>query len=92
VRKWQGMGPRETETFHIASSLWMIDWNTHPTEKRSPAFFSIKVYSAEGKLIGSPAKTKGEDLDSALMNGSGDYYLIIETSQKYTVSVKVQRQ
>jgi hypothetical protein len=90
VREWQGTGPKQTETFQIPSYLWMIDWNTLP-RGGSPALFSIKVYSADGKFIGSAAKAGGKGIDRAFMNNSGDYYLVIETNQKYSVSVRAQQ-
>jgi hypothetical protein len=90
VNRWEGSGSKQTEVFHIPSYLWMIGWNTVPTSNR-PAFFSIKVYSVDGTFIRYAAKAMGEDFDRTFIKSSGDYYLVIDTAQKYTVFVSAQK-
>ncbi len=90
VSLWEGSGPKQTEAFHIPSYLWMIGWNTVPTSNR-PAFFSIKVYSADGTFIRYAAKAMGEDFDRTFIRSSGTYYLVIDTAQKYTVFVGAKK-
>jgi hypothetical protein len=90
VIKWHGTGTKQTETFQISSNLWMVDWNTVPTGG-SPGLFSIKVNSAKGKSIGFAANTKGEDRGRTFIKNKGDYYLVIETKQKYMVTVMARQ-
>jgi hypothetical protein len=90
VIKRHGTGTKQTETFQISSNLWMVDWNTVPTGG-SPGLFSIKVNSAKGKSIGFAANTKGEDRGRTFIKNKGDYYLVIETKQKYMVTVMARQ-
>lgn len=90
VNRWEGSEPKQTEVFNITSNLWLIGWKTVPTGSK-PTIFLIKVYRADGTFICNAAKAMGEDFDRTFIRGSGTYYLVIDTAQKYTVFVGAQK-
>lgn len=90
VNRWEGIEPKQTEVFNITSNQWLIGWETVPTGSK-PTILLIKVYRADGTFICNAAKAMGEDLDRTFIRGSGTYYLVIDTAQKYTVFVGAEK-
>lgn len=86
IARWKGKSTKNTETFHIPSHEWRISWSTYGDMN-----FTICVYRSDGSLVGLAANVIGEDRDSSLMRGTGDYYLAIYTSQPYVVTVEAKR-
>lgn len=88
IKIWEGVEPRQTETFSVPSSKWAIDWITAPMDG-SPGNFAVKVYSADGNLVQLITDERGPDKGSMVLNSPGKYYLRINSTQKYKVVVKV---
>lgn len=82
VAQWQGKAKKNTETFNISSSEWRIRWST------KSGHFSIATYTADGSYIDLVVNIIGENKDSSIMRGAGDYYLTISASQPYIVIVE----
>ena len=87
VINFEGNGIKNTETFHISSDEWKIYWDTKPGQYGNMNF-QIFVYNSNGALVSVAANVIGEDSDSSIMRGSGDYYLTINTGQPYEVIVE----
>ena len=87
VARWEGKSSKNTETFHISSYEWRIWWDTSPSEDGEGSL-AILVYRADGGLLAVAANVIGEDADSTIMRGAGDYYLRIETTQPYVIAVE----
>lgn len=89
VVEFTGKGIKETETFTITADEWRISWDTKPGEYGAMNF---QIYVYKGKsMAGIAANVIGEDKDSTIQRGKGDYYLTINTAQPYTVVIE-QRQ
>lgn len=83
---WTGSAIKNTETFHVDEKEWAIEWDTQPGQY-GDMNFQIYVYSADGTLKGVAANVIGANKDHTIMRGAGDYYLMINTAQPYTVNV-----
>ncbi|MBU4356699.1 MAG: hypothetical protein KKD99_07860 [Proteobacteria bacterium] len=88
IKIWEGAESRQTETFSVPSSKWAIDWITAPKDG-SPGNFAVKVYSADGNLVQLTTNERGPDKGSIFLNRPGKYYLMITSTRKYKVVVKV---
>ncbi len=89
VARWQGKSIKSTETFHIPSEEWRISWKTEPGEY-GDMNFQIYVYESSGSLPEIVANVIGQDIDSSIMRGSGDYYLKINSAQFYEILVEAK--
>ena len=89
IARWEGKGLKNTETFHIPSNEWRISWDTMPGEY-GEMNFQIYVHNATGSLADVAANVIGEDADSSIMRGAGDYYLTINTAQPYVILVEAR--
>jgi hypothetical protein len=95
VARWTGKGIKTTETFHISSNTWRISWVTRPGENAEYGLglLQIYVYRPDGSLVDIAANVgvvKGEDINSSVMRGSGDYYLTINAVQPYVIVVETK--
>jgi hypothetical protein len=88
LRGWEGVKPLQTETFSVSSSKWAIEWMTAP-ETASPGSFAVKIYRADGKLVQLTHNERGPGKGSIVLTSPGEYYLVITSTQKYKVLVKV---
>lgn len=86
IATWTGSAIKNTETFHVDEKEWAIEWDTQPGQY-GDMNFQIYVYSADGTLKGVAANVIGANKDHTIMRGAGDYYLMINTAQPYTVNV-----
>jgi hypothetical protein len=89
IARWQGKSIKNTETFHIPSNEWRISWSTKPGEY-GDMNFQIIVYSSGGNMVSVAANVIGEDADSSVMRGKGDYYLEIISGQPYIIIVEAR--
>jgi len=89
IARWEGKSIKNTETFHSPSQEWRISWDTKPGDYGAMNF-QIFVYSDAGDLIDVAANVIGEDKDSTIIRGAGDYYLTINTAQPYVVIVEAK--
>ena len=87
IGTWHGRSNKQTETFKINSSEWMLAWNTEP-QKGFEGIFQIFVHRASGDLICVAANVIGKDADSTVMRGAGNFYLEINATQPWGVVVK----
>lgn len=88
IRIWEGVKPRQTEIFSVSSSKWAIDWITAP-EAESPGNFAVKIYRADGNLVQLTQNERGPEKGRIFLTRPGKYYLVITSTQKYKVVVKV---
>ncbi len=88
IATWKGQATKNTETFHVPTDEWRISWDTKPGEY-GDMNFQIYVYKSDGTPhdIFVVANVIGEDIDSSVMRGAGNYYLTINTGQPYEVTV-----
>ncbi len=86
VAKWSGSAIKNTETFHISSDTWVISWLTEPG-KFGEMNFQIYVHKANGELVTVAANVIGKNEDHSVMRGKGDYYLMINSAQIYSVVI-----
>ncbi len=89
IDSFEGNGIKNTETFTIPSNEWRISWDTRSGEY-GDMNFQIFVYSEDGDLVGVAANVIGEDEDSSIMRGAGDYYLTINTAQPYEITIEAK--
>jgi hypothetical protein len=89
IATWTGKSIKDTETFHISTNQWRISWDTWPGEFGAMNF-QIYVYGADGTPHAPfvAANVIGEDTDSSIVRGIGDYYLSLVTAQPYKVVVE----
>ena len=95
VARWAGKGIKTTETFHISSNTWRISWATQPGEyaEYGLGLLQICVYRPDGSLVDIAANVgvvKGEDINSSVIRGSGDYYLTINAVQPYVIVIETK--
>lgn len=88
LKIWEGYDPQQTEIFNVPSHRWAIDWITAPNAG-GPGNFAVKVYSADRNLVKLITNERGRDKGSISLNRAGKYYLMITSTQKYKVAVKV---
>jgi hypothetical protein len=92
IARWTGKGAKTTDTFHISSNTWRISWVTRPRENTEYSLGLLQIYvlKSDGSLFNIAANVIGEDKDSSVLHGSGDYYLTINTDQPYIVVVETK--
>lgn len=90
VATWDGNGTKNTETFHIQSNEWRINWSTEPGEY-GDMNFQIFIYNTNNNPIGVAANVIGQASDVSYMRGSGDYYLSINSGQPYQIIVEEKK-
>ena len=88
IATWKGQATKNTETFHVPTDEWRISWDTEPGVY-GDMNFQIWGYKSDGTPHGTfvVANVIGEDIDSSVMRGAGNYYLTINTGQPYEVTV-----
>ena len=86
VAWWDGRSTKSTETFHVDSDQWAIIWATKP-DGGFPGNFIINVYEEGNGFPQMVANVIGDDNDSSVIRGSGDYYLEIISLQNYLIVV-----
>ena len=89
VATWKGKATKRTDLFHVPAAEWRITWKTK-TQPFAPGFFSVTIYDANGEYIGLVANILEEDSDSSYMYGSGSFYLDINSTQNYTITVEAR--
>ena len=91
VRKFSGSGPKETESFDVASREWRITWRAKPTE--TAGYFGVTVHDSEDKLVSLAANTATGGGDTSYVRGRpGRYYLKINSANMaYGIVVEDQR-
>ena len=75
---------KDTETFHITGD----EWKDPGTPKDFEGNFVITVYKPPKSFVNIVANVIGANKDSSIMRGSGDYYLSINSPQKYTIVIE----
>lgn len=92
VITFKGSSIKNTQSFHISSEEWRIEWSTKPGQYGDMNFI-LYTYNADGSMKepGVVANIIGAGSDISYMRGSGDYYLTINTAQPYTVIIKEKK-
>ena len=89
VISWKGKGIKNTETFTIKAKEWKVCWTTKAVE--FGGIFQIMIYKGDSKLPDIAANVQGADEDCSFMRGTGDYYLTINSTQPWNITVKEKR-
>ena len=90
VARFEGNGIKNTESFSVTSGEWRIRWDTKPGQFGAMNF-QIFVYDAKSNTpVAVAANVIGASQDSSVMRGRGEYYLIINTAQPYTVVIEAR--
>lgn len=90
IARWSGSAIKTTETFSIPTKHWRISWDTKPGSYGAMNF-QIFVYHANGEpYLPSMivANVIGANRESSIIRDSGDFYLMFNTAQPYTVIVE----
>jgi hypothetical protein len=81
-----GNGAEDTQTFHIKSNAWVIDWTTKPNLLGKT--FAIVVKRPDGRWMQLAAYATGEKSGRTVIHHSGDFYLEISGTQEFAVTVR----
>jgi len=89
VIDFKGNSIKTTQKFTISSDEWKIKWSTTPGTY-GDMNFQIYLYDGNGNLAGSGvlANIIGKGSDESFIYESGEYYLMINTAQNYTITVE----
>ena len=90
VASWRGTESKITEIFQISSRIWMISWHTRTIGNKKPGKLAIAVHSSDGKSVGVVTNIEGTDENKVILQGSGNYYLIISATQPFKILVKAR--
>ncbi len=91
ILQWAGTETQTTEQFQVGEGDWRLSWSTEPGVD-GPTNFQVYLNSAEGLLVNVAANVIGEDSGSAAVEDPGQYFLAINTSQAYTVTLENRSQ
>ena len=78
---------KETESFTVANREWRVAWDTQPGE-HGDGIFSFDIMTSDGDYVTTGANVMGASQDSTVQRGAGDYYLAINATQAYTITVE----
>lgn len=84
VKEWSGSGIKNTETFEVRGREWRIQWS-------SPDLFQIYLYREDGQLAGVAANAISGGKDTSYHRGSGRYYLMVNATGSWNVTVEESR-
>ena len=93
VASWAGSATKNTETFHIPSDQWIIEWaiTSGPLRGRvGENFFVWSVEAVTGKetSVINASDIKKDLADSTIVRGNGDYHLeITSVPESYVIKV-----
>jgi len=92
---FEGQSIKDTETFTIPSDEWRIVWETKPGQY-GDMNFQIYVYKAGGTTgaavpVSVAANVIGAGKDTSTVRGKGNFYLSINTSQTYKITVQAKQ-
>ena len=98
VDTWHGDGDGEGPKFHISSDVWRVTWVAN-TDSIGRGDFTVHIYNDDGtffkSLFDSSAlddKTlEGPFRGTLATSGRGDYFLRIQTTRSYDVTVQEVR-
>lgn len=86
VVQFTGESIKETESFVIDEGEWRINWET--TADAGAGIFTFDILKDEGEFVTVGGLSQGAGSDTTNQRGSGDYYLSINTTQPYTITVQ----
>lgn len=88
----EGNGSKQSEPFRInTDGDWKIRWRTTPGAQGTDEFVII-LYDKNDEFINEIiANVAGQDEDFAYLEGKGEYFIEIKSSQEYQVVVEEQR-
>jgi len=84
----KGTNAKKTKVFQIKGSEWKISWKTEPKSAKDGEFIILlkdKRNKDDAEIV---ANVTGEDEDYRYMTGKGNYYLVINSNQKYEITVE----
>lgn len=90
VTTFEGNSIKDTETFHVSSNEWRINWSTEPGQL-GDMNFQIYVYKDSEIPVSVAANVIGKGNDISYVRGSGDYYLKINTAQPYKIIIEEKK-
>lgn len=88
IKKFKGKKSRKTEPFKISGKEWKVSWKTKTPEKKQDAEFILILKNRQNKEDSHViANYTGSDEDFSFLEGRGEYYLQINSSQDYEITV-----
>jgi hypothetical protein len=86
-----GKASRTSETFKISGQEWKISWKTTPVKGKEDEFIIILFDKANPDVSEIIVNVTGSDTDFAYLEGKGQFYLMVTTSQPYEIKIDEQR-
>src|SRR5659263_142508 len=87
VITFEGSSIKTTQKFTIDSDNWRIKWSTTPG-KLGDMNFQIYINDASGSPVGVAANIIGKGNDESYMTDTGEFSLMINTAQNYSIVVE----
>ena len=78
-----GNGMKKTEDFTVTGKQWRISWNV-----TGDGYFGASIYTSEGNLSELAANCTACGSDSTIIRGAGTYYLDINSTDAWRVTVE----
>lgn len=92
VVRFEGKEDTQTQPFTIPAEAaeWRVGWNTRPGDAGFGRL-KVDVHKADGEVVGTAANVIGSSLGNTVYQGAGEYYLVIETNQPFTITVEYKQ-
>ncbi len=91
VAQVTGTGKKTTETFKISGSEWKISWKTTAAKGKADEFIVILNDKQNPDLYEIIVNVTGTDEDLVFLEGKGQYYLTVTTTQQYSIDIQELR-
>jgi hypothetical protein len=85
VDTFKGKGSKHTETFTIPDKEWKVSWKA-----AGKGVFQIYLHEESGDLKDVVAATTAPSTDSSVMRGAGKFYLMINSTVEFEVTVETK--
>jgi hypothetical protein len=86
-----GKASRTSETFKITGQEWKISWKTTALKGKEDEFIIILFDKSNPDVSEIIVNVTGTDTDFAYLEGKGQFYLMVTTSQPYEIKIDEQR-
>jgi hypothetical protein len=85
IAQWSGDGRMQTPLFTTNAAEWVLSWNNINAHE----YFGIEIYDANGEYVDLAANTTAQGPGTYYAhNLRGTYYLVIDGTGPWTVSIK----
>lgn len=88
IKKFKGKKSRKTESFKINGKEWKVSWKTKTPPNKEDAEFILLLKNRNNKEDSHViANYTGSDEDFSFLEGIGEYYLQINSTQDYEITI-----